>query len=308
MKKNNPVLVSGIKSRMRGLRAPILMCVYFLIVLGIFALVYAAVGGAGNAGYYGGIMRPTPVGQDLTSVLYALLTVVVFAVIVLMTPAMCAGAISGERERQTLDLLLCSPLSAVRIVMGKLLSNLAFIVFLLVLTLPLFAMVYLFGGLTLLDIAKLFLFLVVSAYACASVSIFFSALLKRSSLATILSYVALLLFVILTLVIGAVLYGQYMATFDYSTGAVPDYTPFLWRINPVIAVLELTVGGAGAGMNTLSSLFYMGMGYGYSSGGAAMAPSYGYLISGGFMLILSLILNVASAILIKPVKKLSLRS
>lgn len=307
MKKNNPVLVSGIKSRMRGLRAPILMCVYFLIVLGIFALVYAAAGGVNGAGYYyGGMSRPTPMGQDLTGTLYAVLTVVVFAVIVLMTPAMCAGAIAGERERQTLDLLLCSPLSAVRIVMGKLLANLAFIVFLLVLTLPLFAMVYLFGGMTLFDIAKLFLYLVISAYACASVSTFFSALLKRSSLATILSYVALLLYVVLTLVIGAVMYGRYMAAFDYSTGAMPDYTPFLWRVNPIFAVLELTMGGRAGNMGLLNSLFYVGgMGYSYTS---ASAPSYNYLISGGFMLGVALLLNVGSAILIKPVKKMSLRS
>lgn len=298
MNRLNPVFVGGIKSRMRGLRAPILMCVYFLIVLGLFTLVYTASSGIGLGGaynYYGGISRPSPVGRDLTGTLYSMLTILVFAVIVLMTPALCAG----ERESQTLDLLLCSPLSAWKIVMGKLLSNLAFILFLLLLTLPLFATVYLFGGMTLGDIARLYLYLAVSAYACASVATFFSAQLKRSSMATILSYVALLLFVVVTLVAGAAQYGSYMSSFDYSSGATPNYTPLLWRINPVIAMLELTAGKGN--MGGFAYLFGMG-GFSPTSSGAASS----YLVSGGFMLVLALILNVASALCIKPVKKLSL--
>lgn len=293
--------MNGIKSRMRGLRAPILMCVYFAIVLGIFSLFYSALGGSGS--YYGSsYSRPVPQGSDLAASLYTVLVVLVFGVIVLMSPAMCAGAIAGERERQTLDLLLCSPLSARRIVTGKMLSNLAFILFLLMLTLPLFAMVYLFGGSSFGDIVVLFLYLAICAYACTSVAIFFSALLKRSSLATILTYVALFLFVVLTFVGGA--YAMQLHNMNY-TGAYPDpYVPLLWRINPVYAVVEILTGTSTTA--AFSSLLYGGYGYSYAASSGVFANASSLLVSSLFMFLLSLLLNLASAVAIKPVKKLGL--
>ena len=56
--------------------------------------------------------------------LYVVLAVVQMGLVLLTAPAVAAGSISGERERQTLDLLLVTKMSPLSIVLGKLASSL----------------------------------------------------------------------------------------------------------------------------------------------------------------------------------------
>jgi len=309
----NPVYVRGIKSRMRGLRAPILISIFLIIISGIFALVYLSSAGTGGYSYYGygGTARPAPIGVDMVGEFYIMLTVILFAVIALMVPAMNAGVIASEREKQTLDLLLCTPMSARKIITGKLLSNLTFVAFLLVLVMPVFAILYLFGSLSIWTILKLLLFMMISAYACASVAVFFSGLFKRTSIATILSYVALLLFVVLTLIIGALIYTRFMMSVS-STG-MESYIPFLWKINPVYALIEM----ASQDLSTLSSgsSYYGGYSIismltgGYYGGyyGTEEVAANSVYYSSALMIGVSVLLNIFSAIFIKPIKKLQIK-
>lgn len=291
MKRINPVFLHGVKSRMRGVRAPVLMSIYFVILMAIFIISYASMVGSS---YYT-VSRPRPEGTEMLTVLFSLLVVMIFVMVVLMAPALNAGNIAAEREKQTLDLLLSSKLLAIQIVTGKVFSNLAFMVFLLILTLPMFAVIYLFGSIMVADILKTVLFMVVSAYGCASVATFFSSLVKKTSIATILSYVALLLFVVLTAVIGAYLYSRHimLANYSYDDG----YVPIGWRINPIFAIIELLVGAESnfSGGNNLMMELPEGIRFSF------------VFDSTCFMLIFSILLNIASAILIKPVKKLQLR-
>lgn len=314
MPRVNPVYVRGIKSRMRGLRAPILISIFLIIVAGIFALVYLSTSGTGDVYYYGygGTTRPAPIGVDMVGNFYIMLTVILFAVIALMVPAMNAGVIASEREKQTLDLLLCTPMSARKIITGKLLSNLTFVAFLLVLVMPVFAILYLFGALSIWTILKLLLFMMISAYACASVAVFFSGLFKRTSIATILSYVALLLFVILTLIIGAAMYTRFMALSNYSS--IESYVPFLWKINPVYALIEMasqdlsSISSSGSYSSIGSSMISMLTG-GYYGGyyGTEEVAANSVYYSSALMIGVSVLLNICSAIFIKPIKKLQIK-
>lgn len=312
MIKINPVFLRGVKSRMRGVRAPILISVYLGIVLGFFTLIYMSMT---NNTYYGMNSRPLSIGSDMVENLYSILSMILFAVIVLMVPSMNAGAIASEREKQTLDLLLCSPLSASKIVMGKIGSNMAFVTFLLVLVLPFFSILYLFGTVSILNFVILILFLAVSAYACASVASFFSCLMKKTSVATILSYVALLVFVIVTIIIGGILQTKHWENL-YASGQYQNteaYMPFVWRINPIMGLMEIAAEGAsgtagmfGSGINIMSSFMYS-----FNFGGYGMGMEYSgmrmYVSSALLMIGVSVILNIASAALIKPVNKLSIR-
>jgi len=47
-----------------------------------------------------------------------------FVLLALMVPSFASGTISGEKERQTLEMLLASPMRPGAIVMGKLLAAL----------------------------------------------------------------------------------------------------------------------------------------------------------------------------------------
>ncbi len=69
--------------------------------------------------------------------------------ILIFLPAMTCGAIAGEKERNTLAVLLTTRLGPATIVLEKLLSRLVLIVSLLLLSLPLLSFAYALGGLSL---------------------------------------------------------------------------------------------------------------------------------------------------------------
>ena len=62
--------------------------------------------------------------------MYELLASLEFIMLLFIVPALTAASISGERERQTLDLMLTTLLTPAQIVSGKLLSALSVMVLL----------------------------------------------------------------------------------------------------------------------------------------------------------------------------------
>ena len=80
--------------------------------------------------------------------MYELLASLEFIMLLFIVPALTAASISGERERQTLDLMLTTLLTPAQIVSGKLLSALSVMVLLVVSSFPPISMVLVFGGIT----------------------------------------------------------------------------------------------------------------------------------------------------------------
>ena len=74
------------------------------------------------------------------------LVTIQMALIYILLPATLAGAITEERERDSLQLLMLTRLSAGQIVIQKLISRLIPMFTLVLLSLPLFALAYSFGG------------------------------------------------------------------------------------------------------------------------------------------------------------------
>ncbi|MCL1964388.1 MAG: ABC transporter permease, partial [Firmicutes bacterium] len=104
----NPIFESSMTRRMRSCRAPLLITLYVLFVLLVSAREIIVMQS-----------REVTLGDlrvGLESYIY--LSVMQFFLIILVAPALTAGAIAGERERQTLDLLLCTRVGAIRIVTG----------------------------------------------------------------------------------------------------------------------------------------------------------------------------------------------
>ncbi|MDD3393833.1 MAG: ABC transporter permease subunit [Anaerotignum sp.] len=121
--------------------------------------------------------------------LYVTLAAIQMALIVLSVPALTAGSISGERERQTLDLLLVTKLSPFSIVIGKLLSSMAFVLLLIVSTLPVFSIVFYFGSLGIGSLLTLICFTLTTAYMLGGISVFFSCIYKKTVVSIMLVYI-----------------------------------------------------------------------------------------------------------------------
>jgi ABC-type transport system involved in multi-copper enzyme maturation permease subunit len=191
--------------------------------------------------------QSSPAGTHL----FQALALTELLLIVFVTPATLSGAISGERQHGTWDLLVASPASVESIVWGKLLAGIAFNLVLLVATLPVFALVFLFGGMTVAGMVPAFLVFLVTIVFLASASLLVSALTARLTV----SYMAGML-VALVLVIGLSILTVYLEAANQlspislgslpflSGGAQAPLTP-LAQADPLIALLSAVPSDSG---------------------------------------------------------------
>jgi len=184
---NNPIVLKELRGRMRGWRAATVLIVH-LTMLGCFAsFIYFVV--AESASSSGGAGAGQMMGQTLFYSTYLLLLVLV----VFLSPAFTAGAISGERERQTIDLLITTLLPTHSLVLGKLISALAYVVLLILAALPIQSLAFMFGGVVLSEMVIGTILLLVTALIVGSVGILISSIVKSSIASTVLTYTAILM-------------------------------------------------------------------------------------------------------------------
>lgn len=120
--------------------------------------------------------------------MYGFVTTIEFILLMFIVPAVTAASISGERERQTLELMLTTQMTASQVVIGKLLSALSTLLLLIVSSFPAVAMVFVYGGITWGDIISMLLCYITVAFFAGSLGLCFSALFKRSTVSTVATY------------------------------------------------------------------------------------------------------------------------
>jgi ABC-2 type transport system permease protein len=244
---DNPLIIKDGVSRMRTWRAPALMTVY-LGVLGVFGysvfVVEVQTGQSSGAAQMG-------------ATVFGYLAFIQISLISLFAPALAAGAISGERERQTLDVLLVSRVTALGIVWGKLVASVAFMLLLILAALPLFAAVFLFGGIDFQQFLVTQLLTVTTAVSLGAASIFLSALFKRPLTSTVAAYGLAVGALLGTLAAGAlltVIIDQRQGSAGVGAGALH---PFLF-FNPIWAlVTALQASGNPMTLGQLISNFFL---------------------------------------------------
>jgi ABC-type transport system involved in multi-copper enzyme maturation permease subunit len=225
----NPIVAKEYRSRMRTWKSPVAMMVYILLIGGLGFAVFSLMAHS-NAGITGG----SNYGQYLFSFLVGFqVTLLAF-----ITPALTAGAISSERERQTLDLLFVTRIQPFSIIWGKLLASMSFVVLLLVLSIPIFSLVFLFGGIELDQVVDAFLVTLVTALTFGVMGILFSTWLRRSLVATVVSYVAAFV-----LVVGTLAYGLFLPTDIDPNAKKAPAPPAVAYLSPVIALAWIAGDG-----------------------------------------------------------------
>lgn len=125
--------------------------------------------------------------------LYVFVAAVEFVLLMFIMPALTAASISGERERQTLDLMLTTTMKPADIIFGKMAASLSTMFLLIASSFPLLAVSFVYGGVTVSDLFLLLMSYAAVALLCGSLGICFSSLFKRSTAATVVSYGVLLL-------------------------------------------------------------------------------------------------------------------
>ena len=188
----NPVLQRELLVNLRTNRAFLLLAVYQILLAAVVLVAW-----------------PSDQRLDLTTnppsarKLVNLFFLGQYVIASLMAPSFAAGAISGEKERQTYEMLLASPLRPGAIVLGKMVASLTHLGMLIVASLPIIVLCLPLGGVSVYEVLAAYLGLIVSVILFGAIGVFCSSYFSRTSSSLVVSYL-----IILPLVMLAVLFWR----------------------------------------------------------------------------------------------------
>ncbi|MHB8507428.1 MAG: ABC transporter permease [Candidatus Dormibacteria bacterium] len=268
----NPIIEKEVLSRMRSWRAPVLITL-FIAILGAIAYAAFAVASvsAGQSGFNSS--NAALVGTGI----FATMTVTEMILVFFMSPALTAGSISGERERQTLELLLCTRVRPLGIVVGKLISSLLFVVLLLLISLPLFSLVFLIGGIEVDQVIGIAVIGLVTAAVLGSIGVLLSCIARGTISSTVGAYAVAFAFVVVPLIAGIVFHSPFR---NFGSPTLPSYQ----LADPAIAlgsVFQAPVGNPGVPLPASQSQGFSGTCYTAGSGSTVCSTPDGTVLHGG---------------------------
>lgn len=135
------ILQKEFRSYLRGNRAFTMLSIYLFILSGLCVLIYA--GQSEN-----GFVDRSQIGLSLysTAAAVALFQLTFFA------PSLNASSLGSERDRQTIDVLMVTPVRRYQIILGKLIAPCLFLFLLSLASLPIGALALLIGGIEARDL------------------------------------------------------------------------------------------------------------------------------------------------------------
>jgi len=184
------ILFKELRARARSPRTVLLLTFYLVLLAGLSFLYFRALA---DQPLRGGAQAAATGRAIFTAIVTVELLLVCF-----LTPSFTAGLVAGERERQTLDLLITTPVRSYAIVFGKLFAALAVIILLIVTAVPVQSVAFMLGGVDPLQIATASVLLLITALAFGALGLLSSAVMRTSLGATVLAYA-----LVLALVLGA---------------------------------------------------------------------------------------------------------
>src|SRR5687768_7709427 len=180
----NPILLRVVETGGKRRRDLFIRCGYlgFLIGVVIFSMLSSSSSFSGMS--LDGLAKVS--AQLFRTASYWQLGLVAF-----LAPIFTAGAITQEKDSQTYDILLATPLTNGQIVLGSLLSRLFFVITLLISGIPVFAITQIFGGVAIKAIAMSFAIAAATAFITGSIAMAI-AVFKVGTRRTIFSFYLLI--------------------------------------------------------------------------------------------------------------------
>src|SRR5205814_4361868 len=159
----NPILLRVVQAGGKRKRDLLIRCAYLgiLLFLGIFLLLQSASSLASAS--------LSDLSKQSSEIFY-FMSYAQLALVALLAPIFTAGAITQEKDSQTYDILLSTPLTNGQIVLGSLLSRLFFVIALLVSGVPIFAIIRVFGGVANWSIIMSFLIAAATAFVTGAMA------------------------------------------------------------------------------------------------------------------------------------------
>lgn len=251
MKELNPVLLKELRQRFRTYRSTLVVFMY-LLVLGGFSLGFI---------YLRWRSAPAFFQPGSSKEIFTVLSMAQLGLLAFVVPGLTAGVISGERERQTLNVLLTTELSPLSIVISKMISACSFTALLLFATLPLYSLVFMYGGMAPAQVIGVLGFFLVSMFLFAAIGVGCSTYFKRTGVSTVTAYGFVFFLVAGTGFLAAFIYELYQAQFNMAQIPLletPRVVQFLQDINPVMVMMRILGENAAFGPGREMWLTYWG--------------------------------------------------
>lgn len=259
-----------LRGRMRGRRAFVVLTIYLLLLAAIAFGIYAYLQRQADLdaalrlrntddgfGSLGGVSPGFALSASVGHALFSGILLLETLLVLVLAPAFTAGAISSEREHQTLDLLVTTPLSTLGVVVGKLIAALAWVLVLIVASVPLMSLVFVFGSVGPDDVLRAYVLLFTLAFGMGAVGLFLSALVRRTQAATVLASIVVLVLALGTIPVHA-LWSVLGTTATRTAGGLttirqPNRGPeaLLW-LNPIVGAMDLVCTTAPGGYERLT--------------------------------------------------------
>lgn len=225
---HNPVLNKELKLRFRTGKS-FLGILFYLLAIGLIMISFIYTQSFSSGAIY---FRP-----EESRFMFTVLSILQLILILFITPGLTAAVISTEREKQTLNILLTTTQSSANIILGKLFSSIAYLLLLLLSSLPLYSLVFLFGGISPMQLINVFSFYFITILGCGSLGVFFSTIFRKTIVSIITTY-SIMLFLSLGLMIFY--YFITMISHELFPNATFHIVPYLIAVpNPYIALMSI---------------------------------------------------------------------
>jgi len=229
--KMNPILKKELMVGSRSMKMSFaIMGINGFLTLIVILVMMVSAGSAGKVNY------------DYSNLIYLfpVLGCIECGILSLVVPIITSGSISGEREKQTLDIMLTTPMKPFSIAVGKLESAMVVVMMYMISNIPMLAISFVLGGLSWWALLGLIGMMFYLGIYVGSVGIFCSSVVKKSVAATILTISIGIGIITVTAVIFGIWNGigtylgimAYGTNYDYEMGAslimlmLNPYAPF----------------------------------------------------------------------------------
>lgn len=225
----------------------------------------AALAGIALLAFYACFANRSRIDYSEILTIYAFIACLEFGLILFVVPALTSSAISGERERQTLEILLTTTLKPIQIITGKLYASISEIVLLVLSSLPILSLVFTVGGIRMVDLVTLMAVCIITAIFVGAIGLLYSTVFKRTVPATVMTYgtliVIMLVSVVALFVIQALMinfYDQQYYAVNPTSGAAYNpptigYAMLILLWNPAVTIFSMLTSQFG-GTNVLREL------------------------------------------------------
>ncbi|QOV87349.1 ABC transporter permease [Humisphaera borealis] len=223
----NPILLRVVDSGGKRRRDLFIRCAYLGLLVAFVVISLVSASGTGGSGSLSSLAKTS-------ASLFQSMSYLQLGLVALLAPVFTAGAITQEKDSQTYDILLATPLTNGQIVLGSLLSRLFFIIALLVSGIPVFSITQIFGGVAIKSIVLSFLLAAGTAFATGALAMAI-ATFKVGTRRTIFSFY---LFIVVYMAGGIVLdtFPQFQVRGRTVTQGIESHISYFTAFNPFLAL------------------------------------------------------------------------